>query len=178
DPQVRNGFFHFSALRRDKVFVAVQPERGEVRTRDTDYHDLARTPRHSYVAFYLWLRQQRIDALVHMGAHGTLEWLPGKAVALSEECGPEALIGDLPVISPFIVNDPGEAAQAKRRIGAVTIGHLPPPLKLAALPQNLVRLEQLLDEYSTADGLDPARRQRLVAAIRDEARAVGVEDDL
>ncbi len=116
--------------------------------------------------------------MIHMGAHGTLEWLPGKSVALSEACWPEALIGDLPVIYPFIVNDPGEAAQAKRRIGAVTIGHLSPPLLPSALPQNLVRLEQLLDEYSTADGLDPPRRQRLVAAIRDEARAAGVEDDL
>jgi cobaltochelatase CobN len=178
DPQAHDGLFHFAALRRGKILVAVQPERGEARTRDTDYHDLARTPRHSYVAFYLWLRQQRIDALVHMGAHGTLEWQPGKAVALSEACWPEALIGDLPVIYPFIVNDPGEAAQAKRRTSAVTIGHLPPPLKQATLPQTLVRLEQLLDEYSTADGLDPARRQRLVIAIRDEARASGVEDDL
>src|ERR1700742_4463621 len=113
-----------------------------------------------------------------MGAHGTLEWLPGKSVALSEDCWPEALIGDLPVIYPFIVNDPGEAAQAKRRIGAVTIGHLPPPLETSAVPEGLRRLERLLDEYSPADGLDPARRQRLIAAIRDEARAAGLEDDL
>jgi cobaltochelatase CobN len=178
DPLVRDGAFHFPAIRRGKAIIAVQPERGEVQSRDADYHDLARVPRHSYVAFYLWLRSQRADALIHMGAHGTLEWLPGKSVALSETCWPEALIGDLPVIYPFIVNDPGEAAQAKRRIGAVTIGHLPPPLAASAIPSNLVRLEQLLDEYSTADGLDPARRQRLVAAIRDEARSAGVEDDL
>ncbi|MGL1138565.1 cobaltochelatase subunit CobN, partial [Vibrio parahaemolyticus] len=78
--------------------------------------------------------------------------------------------GDLPVVYPFIVNDPGEAAQAKRRIGAVTIGHLPPPLGQAAVPESLRALERLLDEYSTADGLDPARRQRLIAAIREEAR--------
>jgi cobaltochelatase CobN len=178
DPLVRDGAFHFPAIRRGKAIIAVQPERGEVQSRDADYHDLARVPRHSYVAFYLWLRSQRADALIHMGAHGTLEWLPGKSVALSETCWPEALIGDLPVIYPFIVNDPGEAAQAKRRIGAVTIGHLPPPLAASAIPSNLMRLEQLLDEYSTADGLDPARRQRLVAAIRDEARSAGVEDDL
>ena len=119
-----------------------------------------------------------VDAVVHMGAHGTLEWLPGKSVALSQACWPEALIGDLPVIYPFIVNDPGEAAQAKRRLGAVTIGHLPPQLAASAVPDGLRRLEQLLDEYSTADGLDPARRQRLIAAIRDEARAAGLEDDL
>jgi cobaltochelatase CobN len=178
DPQCRDAAFHFAGLRRGKAILAVQPERGEVDRRDADYHDLSRTPRHAYVAFYLWLRQQGIDALIHMGAHGTLEWLPGKSVALSDSCWPEALTGDLPVIYPFIVNDPGEAAQAKRRIGAVTIGHLPPPLTQGTLPQNLVRLEQLLDEYSSADGLDPVRRQRLVAAIRDEARASGVEDDL
>ncbi len=178
DPQMRDGKFHFAAIRSGKAIIAVQPERGEVQSRAADYHDLSRIPRHAYVAFYLWLRRQGIHALIHMGAHGTLEWLPGKSVALSEECWPEALTGDVPVIYPFIVNDPGEAAQAKRRIGAVTIGHLPPPLAATTLPPNLVRLEQLLDEYSTADGLDPARRQRLVSAIRDEARAAGVEDDL
>ncbi|WP_426437149.1 cobaltochelatase subunit CobN [Bradyrhizobium genosp. P] len=178
DPQIRDGAFHFAAIRRGKAIIAVQPERGEVASRDVDYHDFSRTPRHAYVAFYLWLRSQGIHALVHMGAHGTLEWLPGKSVALSQTCWPEALAGDTPVIYPFIVNDPGEAAQAKRRIGAVTIGHLPPPLAASTLPPNLVRLEQLLDEYSTADGLDPSRRQRLVTAIRDEARAAGVEDDL
>ncbi|WP_234681109.1 cobaltochelatase subunit CobN [Bradyrhizobium monzae] len=178
DPSCRNGAFHFAAVQCGNSVIAVQPERGDATMRASDYHDLARTPRHAYVAFYLWLRGQGIDAVVHMGAHGTLEWLPGKSVALSSSCWPEALIGDLPVIYPFIVNDPGEAAQAKRRIGAVTIGHLPPPLEQSAVPEGLRRLERLLDEYSTADGLDPARRQRLIAAIRDEARAAGLEDDL
>lgn len=178
DPNCRDGAFQFAAIACGKSMIAVQPERGDAATRDADYHDLARTPRHAYVAFYLWLRQRGIDAVVHMGAHGTLEWLPGKSVALSSSCWPEALIGDLPVIYPFIVNDPGEAAQAKRRISAVTIGHLPPPLAASVVPEALRGLERLLDEYSTADGLDPARRQRLIAAIRDEARAAGLEDDL
>jgi cobaltochelatase CobN len=178
DAHCRDGKFHFAAIECGNAIIAVQPQRGDTSARDADYHDLSRTPRHSYVAFYLWLRRQGCDALIHMGAHGTLEWLPGKAVALSSSCWPEALIGDLPVIYPFIVNDPGEAAQAKRRIAAVTIGHLPPPLVQAAVPERLRRLEQLLDEYSTADGLDPARRQRLIASIRDEARAAGLEDDL
>lgn len=178
DPSCRGGQFHFAAIRCGKIIIAVQPERGEVGRRDAEYHDLSRTPRHAYAAFYLWLRRCGIDAVIHMGAHGTLEWLPGKSVALSAACWPEALIGDLPVLYPFIVNDPGEAAQAKRRIGAVTIGHLPPPLAASTLPEALRCLEQLLDEYSTADGLDPARRQRLIAAIRDEARAAGLEDDL
>lgn len=178
DPSCRDGALHFAAIQCGRSIIAVQPERGDTVTRDADYHDLARTPRHAYVAFYLWLRAQGIDAVMHMGAHGTLEWLPGKSVALSPSCWPEALIGDLPIIYPFIVNDPGEAAQAKRRLGAVTIGHLPPPLETSAVPESLRRLERLLDEYSTADGLDPARRQRLIAAIRDEARVAGLEDDL
>jgi cobaltochelatase CobN len=178
DPVVKDGAFHFPATRRGHALVALQPERGEVAARDSDYHDLHRTPRHAYVAFYLWLRSQGLDALIHMGAHGTLEWLPGKSVALSDTCWPEALIGPLPVIYPFIVNDPGEAAQAKRRIGAVTLGHLPPPLTTAQVPPALQRLERLLDEYSTADGLDPARRTRLIANIRDEAAASGVAQDL
>ncbi|MCV2872754.1 cobaltochelatase subunit CobN [Defluviimonas sp. WL0050] len=178
DPSVTDGHFRFHAIRRSKAIVALQPERGEATTRGDDYHDLSRTPRHAYVAFYLWLRSQGLHALIHIGAHGTLEWLPGKSVALSAECWPEALTGPLPVIYPFIVNDPGEAAQAKRRIGAVTIGHLPPPLVESNLPEDLNRLERLLDEYSTADGLDPARRDRLIAAIREEARGHGVEDDL
>lgn len=178
DPACRDGMFRFRAVRRGHALVALQPERGEVASRDADYHDLARTPRHGYVAFYLWLRAQGMDALIHVGAHGTLEWLPGKAVALSADCWPQALTGAMPVIYPFIVNDPGEAAQAKRRIGAVTLGHVPPPLTGSAVPEALLRLERLLDEYSTADGLDPSRRDRLVASIRDEARASGVEADL
>ncbi|WIY25618.1 cobaltochelatase subunit CobN [Parasedimentitalea psychrophila] len=177
DPDCNDGAFHFRALRAGKALIALQPERGDVTTRSDDYHDLERTPRHAYVAFYLWLQAQ-VDALVHIGAHGTLEWLPGKSVALSTECWPEALTGALPVIYPFIVNDPGEAAQAKRRIGAVTLGHLPPPLAQTTLPDGMARLESLLDEYSTAEGLDPARRDRLIADIRAEAQGTGVEADL
>ncbi|KNG94023.1 cobaltochelatase subunit CobN [Pseudaestuariivita atlantica] len=178
DPDIRDGAVHFAGVETDKTLIALQPERGEVAERDDDYHDLARTPRHAYVAFYLWLRERGIDALIHVGAHGTLEWLPGKSVALSDTCWPELLSGTTPVIYPFIVNDPGEAAQAKRRIGAVTLGHVPPPMTGSAVPEVLQRLEGLLDEYSTADGLDPARRDRLIQNIRDEAQATGVERDL
>ncbi len=177
DPALRDGAFHFPVTRRGKALVALQPERGTPKLREDEYHDLGRTPRHGYVAFYLWLRDQ-CDAVIHVGAHGTLEWLPGKAVALSAACWPEALIGDLPVIYPFIVNDPGEAAQAKRRIGALTIGHMPPPLRNSGTPDRFARLETLLDEFSNADGLDPKRRDRLQQDIRDEAQAIGVETDL
>lgn len=177
DPDCPDGTFRFRALKSRAGLVALQPERGRPKTRGDDYHDLSRVPRHAYVAFYLWLQTQA-DALVHVGAHGTLEWLPGKAVALSGACWPEALTGALPVIYPFIVNDPGEAAQSKRRIGAVTLGHMPPPLGQSRLPEALGALERLLDEYSTAEGLDPARRDRLIAAIRAEAQGRGVEADL
>lgn len=164
-------------LKRGNAIVALQPERGTPSVRDAEYHDLARVPRHGYVAFYLWM-QAHAQALIHIGAHGTLEWLPGKSVALSDECWPEALTGALPVIYPFIVNDPGEAAQAKRRIGAITLGHAPPPMKASKTPTRLVRLEALLDEFSNADGLDPMRRDRLQDDIRTEAQVLGVEGDL
>ena len=177
DPDATSDGFAFAAVRRGAALVALQPERGRSEARDDEYHDLSRVPRHGYVAFYLWLREQA-DALVHIGAHGTLEWLPGKSVALSDACWPEALTGAMPVIYPFIVNDPGEAAQAKRRIGAVTLGHVPPPLRVSGASDRLTRLEALLDEFSNADGLDPRRRDRLMADIRDEARALGVESDL
>jgi cobaltochelatase CobN len=177
DADAHNGAFHFPVVQHGKALVALQPERGTPKLRDDDYHDLSRTPRHAYVAFYLWLQTQT-DALIHVGAHGTLEWLPGKSVALSGACWPEVLTGTLPVVYPFIVNDPGEAAQAKRRIGAITLGHVPPPLRDSGTPDRLTRLEALLDEFSNADGLDPKRRDRLQADIRAEAQALGVEHDL
>lgn len=177
DPDVENGAFRFAVITCGKTIIALQPERGTPRNRGDEYHDLSRTPRHAYVAFYLWL-QSNADAMVHIGAHGTLEWLPGKSVALCDTCWPEALTGALPVIYPFIVNDPGEAAQAKRRIGAVTLGHIPPPMRDSGTPERLIRLETLLDEFSNADGLDPRRRDRLQEDIRLEAQALGVEDDL
>lgn len=178
DPQIDAERVRFHALRIGRHIVALQPERGRINDRETGYHDLSAPPRHAYVAFYLWLRAQGVAAIIHIGAHGTLEWLPGKAAALSATCWPEALTGPLPVIYPFIVNDPGEAAQARRRLGAVTIGHMPPPLNPSQLPEKFVNLEQMLDRYSTADGIDPARRDRLAGMIGDEARALGLFDSL
>ena len=179
DPHVWAGAFHFTAEWRGDALVAVQPERSEPKLKKDSYHDLARTPPHHYAAFYLWLsRHSGCDCMVHIGAHGTLEWLPGKAVALSGTCWPEVLAGQMAVIYPFIVNDPGEAAQAKRRISAVTIGHLPPPLVTAGTQEKFSRLEALLDEFSNADGLDPKRRDRLMTDIQDEAEQIGLAQDL
>ncbi|TIN49649.1 MAG: cobaltochelatase subunit CobN, partial [Mesorhizobium sp.] len=126
--------FPFRATSFGNITVAIAPDRGRSVDRRADYHDPILPPRHALIAFGLWLRKTLdVHALVHVGAHGTLEWLPGKTVALSESCFPEIVTGPLPVIYPFIVSNPGEAAQAKRRIAAVTLGHLPPPLTGAGL---------------------------------------------
>ncbi|MCW1841489.1 cobaltochelatase subunit CobN [Prosthecomicrobium hirschii] len=187
DPAAAGGAFRFRMLGADMIagtdlaecagaiVAAVQPDRGRSGARKADYHDPNLPPCHFYVAFYLWLRHVfRLDALVHLGTHGTLEWLPGKAVALAADCAPAVLAGPVPVLYPFIVNNPGEAAQAKRRIGAVTIGHLTPPLVRAGHHGAAAEIEPLLDEYAEAQGLDPRRARRLAAAILDKARETGL----
>jgi cobaltochelatase CobN len=175
DPDAREGCFRFGAKRFGNVFVALPPDRGRVTERRANYHDPALPPRHALVAFGLWLRRRAdVHAIVHMGAHGTLEWLPGKAVALSSSCFPEIIVGTLPVIYPFIVSNPGEAAQAKRRIAAVTVGHLPPPLTSGELAGDARELERLVDEYAQADGLDRKRRARLARLIIATAQRSGL----
>ena len=179
DSLVSQNTFNFNALHCGEAVIALQPERSDPAHRDNDYHDISRVPCHGYVAFYLWLQDAfKADAIIHIGAHGTLEWLPGKSVALSKNCWPEVLTGNIPIIYPFILNDPGEAAQAKRRTGAVTIGHIPPALRVSEAPSQFSYLESLLDEFSNADGLDPNRRERLKESIRVEAQALGIEADL
>jgi cobaltochelatase CobN len=175
DPDCRDGAFRFRAAHFGKILVALPPERGRASERRADYHDPALAPRHALLAFGLWLRHVvKADALVHMGAHGTLEWLPGKAVALTADCFPEGVVGALPVIYPFIVSNPGEAAQAKRRIAAVTVGHLPPPLADTELSGAAQELERLVDEYAIADGLDRRRRERLARLIVEKAQMSGL----
>ena len=161
------------------MIVAIQPDRGGAAPdatlgagRRASYHDPDQVPCHAYIAFYLWLRQ--VHAILHLGAHGSLEWLPGKAAALSPSCLPRALTGGLPVVYPFIVNNPGEAAAAKRRLGAVTIGHLTPPLAAAAAHGEAMVLERLIDEYAAADGLDRRRGVLLRQEILERADAAGL----
>jgi len=175
DADVRDGAFRFRVKKFGKLLVALPPDRGRAAARRADYHDPLVPPRHALVAFGLWLQHvAKIDALVHMGAHGTLEWLPGKAIALTAECFPEIVTGALPVIYPFIVSNPGEAAQAKRRIAALTIGHLPPPLVDGGLSGDARELERLVDEYAQADGLDRRRRERLATLIVETAQRTGL----
>jgi cobaltochelatase CobN len=175
DPDARDGIFCFRAQNFGNVLVALPPDRGRAAERRADYHDPSLPPRHALVAFGLWLQHvAKAHALVHMGAHGTLEWLPGKAVALTAECFPEIVAGALPVVYPFIVSNPGEAAQAKRRIAGVTIGHLPPPLTHGGLTGEARELERLVDEYAQAEGLDRRRRERLARLIVETAQRSGL----
>ena len=174
-PAFADGHFHFPVLRAGRIAILLQPDRGSHADRKATYHDMTIPPRHAYVALYGWLRDhESIDALVHLGTHGTLEWLPGKALALSSECWPEAVLGPMPVIYPFIVNNPGEAAQAKRRLCAVTIGHLTPPLTAGGLHGAMAELEALVEEYAAADGLDRRRMPLLEAEIIDRAWSTGL----
>lgn len=167
--------FSFRAARFGNVTVALAPDRGRSADRRADYHDATLPPHPSLLAFGFWLRHARdVHAIVHVGAHGTLEWLPGKTVALSGHCFPEIVAGGLPVIYPFIVSNPGEAAQAKRRLGAVTLGHLPPPLIEAGHDPRREELERLVDEYAQADGLDRRRRDRLAGLIAAKAAETGL----
>ncbi len=170
--------FRLPVLRCGNVLVLLQPDRGSAEDRKSGYHDTSCPPCHAYVALYAWLREsQKIDALIHLGTHGTLEWLPGKALALSAECWPEAVLGALPVIYPFIVNNPGEAVQAKRRLAAVTIGHLTPPLSVAGLHGAMAEMEGIIEEYAATDGLDRRRGRLLEDEIVERAWSNGLAEE-
>ncbi len=160
-------------LRLGNIVALIQPDRSDAADRRAAYHDPDQPPAAPYAALYRWL-QATVDAIVHLGTHGSLEWLPGKAAALSAACWPRALLGGLPLIYPFILNNPGEAAAAKRRLGAVTIGHLTPPLRPAGSHGEAAELERMIDEYAAADGLDRRRTTALRARILAHATAAGL----
>lgn len=151
----------------------LQPDRGRDADRKAGYHDPDRVPTHAYLAFHLGLRRD-FDVLVQLGTHGTTEWLPGKAVALSPTCWPALCVGGLPVVYPFIVDDPGEAAPLKRRLGGVALGHLTPTVARAGLSPEMARLRELVEEYSAATILDPRRAKLLATAILEEAEGHGL----
>ncbi|MGC2415123.1 MAG: cobaltochelatase subunit CobN, partial [Stellaceae bacterium] len=172
------GRFAIPGLWSGNVAVLVQPARGYNLDPKASYHDPALVPPHSYFAAYAWLALSfQADAVIDLGKHGTLEWLPGKALALSSECYPEAVLGPLPHLYPFIVNDPGEGSQAKRRSQAVIIDHLTPPLTRAGSHGPQAELERLIDEYYEASRGDPRRVAPLAAEILERARAAGIDRD-
>ncbi len=178
DPFFSDGEFHLPVRRYGNVAVAIQPARGYNIDPRASYHDPALVPPHGYFAFHFWLREEfAANAIVHNGKHGNLEWLPGKAAALSAECYPESVLGPLPVLYPFIVNDPGEGSQAKRRTAAVVVDHLTPPLARAEAHGPARELEVLVDEYYTAMGIDRRRASALRSRILDLSRSSRLDLD-
>ncbi|MFC4425123.1 cobaltochelatase subunit CobN [Deinococcus navajonensis] len=168
---VHDGALALAGLQFGKMFVALQPPRGYGMDPEAIYHTPDLPPTHHYVALYRWLREAPAaggfgaDALVHVGKHGTLEWLPGKGVGLSEKCFPDAVLGDLPLFYPFVINDPGEGTQAKRRAHATILDHLPPPLTRADTYGPLAELAALVDEYYQLELLDPSKLPLLQGQI-------------
>ncbi len=178
DPACQSGAFWFAVLRLGDSVVALQPDRGRRSLRKDEYHDVALPPRHAYVAFYFWLRDAiGAHAIIHVGTHGTLEWLPGKSVALAADCAPRATLGAVPVVYPFIVNNPGEAAQAKRRTTAIALGHLTPPLIAAGAHGAVQEIEGLMDEFAEAQALDGRRARRLAEMILERANDTGLAEE-
>ncbi len=176
---VHDGAIALAGLELGNVFLALQPPRGYGMDPQAIYHQPDLAPPHNYYALYRWLRDDwGADAVIHFGKHGTLEWLPGKGVGLSGECFPDAFLGDLPLFYPFILNDPGEGAQAKRRAHAVLVDHLVPPLTTAGIYGELEQLAQLVDEYYQVELLDPSKLpvlQRQIWALIKQAR---LDEDL
>jgi cobaltochelatase CobN len=166
DPTIRRGRFMIAGWCCGHVFIGIQPARSRERGDYASYHDAELVPPHAYLAFYFWLRLRfNVDAIVHVGKHGNLEWLPGKSVALSASCWPDLTLGAMPHLYPFIVNDPGEGSQAKRRAQAVIIDHLMPPLTRAENYGPLQDLERQVDEYYEALMIDPRRAKLLRKTI-------------
>lgn len=179
DPMFRSGRMMIAGIRFGLTFVGIQPARGYQVDPSAVYHDPDLVPPHGYLAFYFWLRKAYgAHAVLHVGKHGNLEWLPGKGVGLSQDCWPDAVLGAMPNIYPFIVNDPGEGAQAKRRTQAVIIDHLMPPLTRAETYGPLRNLELLADEYYEAQLLDPRRAQELQRDILRLVRETRIDREL
>ncbi|MBD9483933.1 cobaltochelatase subunit CobN [Pseudomonas sp. PDM14] len=179
DPMFRSGRLMIAGLRFGLTFVGIQPARGYQVDAAAVYHDPDLVPPHGYLAFYFWMRHVfAAQAVIHVGKHGNLEWLPGKSVGLSENCWPTAILGALPNIYPFIVNDPGEGAQAKRRTQAVIIDHLMPPLTRAESYGPLRDLERLADEYYDASQLDLRRASELRGEILQKVREASLDREL
>ncbi|MQS08211.1 cobaltochelatase subunit CobN [Streptomyces alkaliphilus] len=181
DPE---GEIVLAALRRGNLIVLIQPPRGFGENPIAIYHDPDLPPSHHYLAAYRWLAASRAeggfgaDAMIHLGKHGNLEWLPGKNAGLSAACAPDAALGDLPLVYPFLVNDPGEGTQAKRRVHATLIDHLVPPMARAESYGDIARLEQLLDEYAQISVMDPAKLPAIRGQIWTLIRAARLDHDL
>ncbi|WP_327269055.1 cobaltochelatase subunit CobN [Streptomyces sp. NBC_01218] len=173
-----------AALRRGNLLILIQPPRGFGENPIAIYHDPDLPPSHHYLAAYRWIAASAedngfgADAMIHLGKHGNLEWLPGKNAGLSAACGPDAALGDLPLVYPFLVNDPGEGTQAKRRVHATLVDHLVPPMARADSYGDIARLEQLLDEHAQIAAMDPAKLPAVRAQIWTLIQAAKLDHDL
>ncbi|HNP56339.1 MAG TPA: cobaltochelatase subunit CobN [Gordonia sp. (in: high G+C Gram-positive bacteria)] len=175
-----------AAMTFGNVVLMVQPPRGFGENPVAIYHDPDLPPSHHYLAAYHWLAANPVadgwgfgaDAVVHLGKHGNLEWLPGKTLGMSASCGTDAALGDLPLVYPFLVNDPGEGTQAKRRAHAVLVDHLIPPMARAESYGDIARLEQLLDEHANIAALDPAKLPAIRQQIWTLLTAAKMDHDL
>jgi cobaltochelatase CobN len=168
-----------ATIRSGNVVLMIQPPRGYGENPVAIYHDPDMAPSHHYLAAYRWIEEELgAHAVVHLGKHGSMEWLPGKNAALSASCGTDAAIGNLPLIYPFLVNDPGEGAQAKRRAHATIVDHLIPPMARAESYGDIAKLEQLLDEYANIAAMDPAKLPAIRAQIWTHMRAAEMHRDL
>ncbi|MGI8456825.1 MAG: cobaltochelatase subunit CobN [Propionibacteriaceae bacterium] len=168
-----------ATLQAGNVVILVQPPRGFGENPIAIYHDPDLAPTHHYLAVYRWLENSfGAHAIVHVGKHGNLEWLPGKNIGMSAACGTDAALGSVPLIYPFLVNDPGEGTQAKRRAHATVIDHLVPPMARAEAYGDIARLEQLLDEYGTVAAMDPAKAPALQGEIWTLIQAAKMDHDL
>ena len=180
DPYLQDGAWRLSGILLGNLWVAIQPARGFNINLAESYHCPDLPPPWNYLAFYCYLRHGfGAHAVVHVGKHGNLEWLPGKSLALSpQSCFPAMLLPPVPHLYPFIVNDPGEGTQAKRRNQAVIIDHLMPPMTRAEVYGPLVELEQTIDEYYECADLDPERKCLLEGRIRDLVVRENLDADL
>ncbi|MDQ1384913.1 MAG: cobaltochelatase CobN, partial [Actinomycetota bacterium] len=176
---VDDGDIVVACLQFGNVVLAIQPPRGFGENPIAIYHDPALAPSHHYLAAYRWIdRVFGADAVLHLGKHGTLEWLPGKGLGLGPADAPDAVLGDVPFLYPFIVNDPGEGTQAKRRGHATVIDHLIPPMARADSYGDVAKLEQLLDEHAMLAAMDPAKLPAVRAQIWELIQAAQLHHDL
>ncbi|MGW4129046.1 cobaltochelatase subunit CobN [Amycolatopsis japonica] len=176
---VDNGDIVLASLRSGNVILMIQPPRGFGENPVAIYHNPDLPPSHHYLAAYRWLEEEfGAHAVVHLGKHGSLEWLPGKTAGLSDSCAPDAVLGNLPLIYPFLINDPGEGAQAKRRAHATIVDHLIPPMARAESYGDMARLEQLLDEHANIAAMDPAKLPAVRAQIWTLIQAAKLDHDL
>ena len=172
-------FFVFPAQRWGNLLFAPQPTRGWDQDIEAVYHDVTLPPHHQYLAFYLWLQKNfQADAMVHVGTHATHEWLPGKEVGFTAADTGEVIVGAVPQLYPFIVDDIGEGLQAKRRAMATIITHLPPPLDRATLNPELREVSSFINDYHAAREKGSVASDDILRELAHRCEKIGLFKDV